>query len=204
MPQSWWEIPRIAVGERSFEAAEQLERILTQMWHFQLKSFLHLPFMLRVATEPRYEYNRLSALSASREVMLRYSALHEASNTQLCCRIAGFAAFIATVTIVLDFLDTSSYHHKTDVHQQDEADKNLVQQIVDAMESLSRSSREKIAAQSVKVIKTLLTTQSTSGPAAENLRLILPFFGTIYISRVCHLTTHQTQTRLLPPRCQPI
>ena len=51
------------------------------------------------------------------------------------------------------------------------------------MESLSRSSREKIAAQSVKVIKTLLTTQSTSGPTAENLRLTLPFFGTIYISR---------------------
>ena len=57
--------------------------------------------------------------------MLRYLALHEANNTQLCCRIADFAAFIATVTIVLNFLDTS-YHHKTDVHQQDEADKNLV------------------------------------------------------------------------------
>jgi hypothetical protein len=51
------------------------------------------------------------------------------------------------------------------------------------MESLSRSSREKVAAQSVKVIKTLLTTQSTSGPTAENLRLTLPFSGTIYISR---------------------
>lgn len=114
--------------------------------------------------------------------MLRYLALHEANNTQLCCRTADFAAFIATVTIVLSFLDTS-YHHKTDVHQQDEADKNLVQQIVDAMESLSRSSREKIAAQSVKVMKTLLTTQSTSGPTAENLRLTLPFFGTVYISR---------------------
>ena len=183
MPQSWWEIPRIAVGERSIEAAEQLERILTQMWHFQLKSFLHLPFMLRAATEPRYEYNRFSALSASREVMLRYLALREANNTQLCCRIADFAAFIATVTTVLSFLNTSQHHDKTDVHQQGEADKNLVQQIVDAMESLSRSSREKVAAQSVKVIKTLLTTQSTSGPTAENLRLTLPFFGTIYISR---------------------
>ena len=138
--------------------------------------------MLRVATEPRYEYNRLSALSASREVVLRYLALHEA-NTQLCCRIADVAAFIATVMTDLNFLDTSSCHHKTDVHQQDEADKNLVQQIVDAMESLSHSSREKIAAQSVKVIKTLLTTQSTSGPTAENLRLTLPFFGTIYKSR---------------------
>ena len=40
-----------------------------------------------------------------------------------------------------------------------------------------------LAAQSVKVIKTLLTAQSTSGPTAENLRLTLPFFGTIYISR---------------------
>ena len=53
--------------------------------------------------------------------MLRYLALHEANNTQLCCRTADFAAFVATVTIVLNFLDTS-YHHKTDVHQQDEAD----------------------------------------------------------------------------------
>ena len=73
--------------------------------------------------------------------MLRYLALRQANNTQLCCRIADFAAFIATVTTVLSFLNTSQHHDKTDVHQQDEADKNLVQQIVDAMESLSRSTK---------------------------------------------------------------
>ena len=136
-----WEIPRIAVGERPIKATEQLEQILTQIWYFQFKLFLYLPFILQASTEPRYKYNRLSALSASQEVILQHLTLHKV-NTQLCCRIADFAAFIATITIVFNFLNTSLYYYKTDMHQQDKANKNLVQQIVNIVELLSRNNRE--------------------------------------------------------------
>ncbi|OCL14929.1 hypothetical protein AOQ84DRAFT_280042 [Glonium stellatum] len=183
MPQSWWEIPHIGVADRSIEAAERFERIIIQMWHFQLKSFLHLPFMLRATTEPRYEYNRSSALSASREIILRYLALREANNTQLNCRVADFATFIATITIVLGFLDASPQGDKADMGEQEKADRKMVQQVIEVMESLSHSSREKVAAQSVEVIKALLTTENAPGGTAKNLRLTLPFFGAINICR---------------------
>ncbi|PYH88926.1 hypothetical protein BO71DRAFT_122921 [Aspergillus ellipticus CBS 707.79] len=51
MPPAWWEIPTHLLNARTKEASIQFERIMCQIWHIELATLVHLPFMLRAATD---------------------------------------------------------------------------------------------------------------------------------------------------------
>lgn len=181
MPQLWWDIPQLDIKIRSRYVAQQYNRLTTQMWYYQLETLLHLPFILRPATEYRYEYNRQTCLTASREILLRYMALRNANNTQLLCRVVDFAAFIAGVVISLIHASQLSESVRFPLHNEDMA---LLQEIIASMESLAKSGeREIMAKQSVEVLRALLKVNDPSGASNGNMRLTIPYFGTINIAR---------------------
>lgn len=45
MPEAWWEVPKILPDERSKKMAKLFDRMINQIWYFQVESLLHLPFM---------------------------------------------------------------------------------------------------------------------------------------------------------------
>jgi hypothetical protein len=183
MPQEWWKIPRLDSSNRSRAVAQQFSRLTTQMWYYQLETLLHLPFMLRAATEHRYEYNKIVCMRASREILLRYLALRHVNNTQLLCRVVDFATFIASLTIILCLFQPSQ-ESEIIRSQQQRDDTALLEEIILSMEKLARSSdREVVAKQSVEVLRALLKVNDTSGTSKGNLRLTIPYFGTISITR---------------------
>jgi hypothetical protein len=180
MSQSWWEIPVLAVVERSLAVSGQFDRLLAQLWFFQLKALLHLPFMLCAGTDRRYEYSKFSCLNASRELVLRYLALRRFGNTQLMCRVVDFAAFIGAIILILDQVGPPSPEAESPKTQQlRESDRSLIQNVITSMETVSHSNREVAARESVEVMKTLLASNTTS----RNLRLTIPYFGTIRLLR---------------------
>lgn len=184
MPQSWWNVPRLDGKSRSRGVARQFNRLTTQMWYHQLVTLLHLPFMLRAATEYRYEYNRHTCLTASREILSLYIALRNANNTQLMCRVVDFAAFIAAVVIALASIHIAQLNEGIQFQQHNE-DMALLQEIIISMESLAESSeREFVAKQSVAVLRALLKVNDPSKTFSGNLRLTVPYFGTISIARL--------------------
>lgn len=70
--------------------------------------------------------------------------------------------------------------------QQKESDKGLVQAVLKSMEELSQGGKDVVATQSVSVIKSLLAVESpnsTFGCQTANLKLTIPYFGTISIVR---------------------
>jgi hypothetical protein len=77
MPQAWWEISTAMMSNHTEEAIAQFERMMCQIWHFELATLLHLPFMLRVATNQRHEYSRISCLSANRGLTKRWISIRE-------------------------------------------------------------------------------------------------------------------------------
>lgn len=184
MPQSWWAIPDPHAKHKSVkEEAVEFDRTMVQIWYFQLEALLHLPFMLRSATERRYEYSKFSCLKASRELMHRYLALKTKTKQSFCCKIVDFGALTATVTLCLGFLDLAAADESREVQAQSEGDRTLVHRVLAIMEDLSEGGKDVVATQSVSVLKTLLDANSPSSPSAGNLRLTIPYFGTINIAR---------------------
>jgi uncharacterized protein YecA (UPF0149 family) len=181
MPESWWEVPGYIPNDRSPDAAETFDRLLYQIWYFQLEALLHLPFMLR--NERRYDYSKFSCLKASREMMYRYLALRETDTKSFCCKVIDFGALTATVTVLLGLLEIPQAGESRDEQEQKERDRTLVRTVMNSMEELSRIGGDIVTTQCVNVIKTLLSAESPAGPNGGNLRLTIPYFGTINIAR---------------------
>lgn len=197
MPASWWAIPDIVENDRSLGAALTFDRLMAQVWFFQLESLLHLPFMLK--SERRFEYSKFSCLKASREVLWRYLALRSAENKSFCCKIIDFGALTASVTLFLGLLEPVSGPESPER----KSDRNLIQTVLESMEELSQGGNDVVATQSVNVIKSLLAIDDASGRNTGNLKLTIPYFGTISIIRP-HKAPQDTPATLpyVPPQLQ--
>lgn len=136
--------------------------------------------MLRAASERRYDYSKHSCLKACREVMWRYLAMRRSHNKSFCCKVVDFGALTATVALFLGLLDPSQGAENS--HQRD-SDRALINGVLQTMERFASHSNETIASQSVSVIKSLLAIDQQSGENGGNLRLTIPYFGTISIVR---------------------
>ncbi len=179
MPQRWWDIPPHLLKEQGQETALNYDRAMAQIWFFQLQSLLHMPFMLRASTERRYDYNKFICLKSSREMLWRYLALRHAGYRSFCCKMVDFAALTATVTLFLDLLESPSGSDQ----QQKDTDRGLIVDVLTSMEALSRGEKDIVATQSVNVIRSLQAVDSPSGGNTGNLKLTIPYFGTINIAR---------------------
>ncbi|CAO2655652.1 Nn.00g044550.m01.CDS01 [Neocucurbitaria sp. VM-36] len=180
MPKDFWEVPNIPSTARSPESSAALERLMVQMWHFEMKIFIHLPYLLRAPQEGRYDFSKVTALQASRNVLMRWFALRNAGITQACCRFAEIGVFIAAVTLTLDIVIELGTKEKSEVQKTKGTDFAMLCRLIGEMEKLAKASpREKIAARSAVVLKKILSSLDPSRQPAGKTRLTLPFFGTI-------------------------
>lgn len=180
MPRDFWDVPNIPSTVRSPESQATLERLMVQMWHFEMKVFIHLPYLLRAPQESRYDYSKVTALQASRNMLMRWFALRNASITQACCRFAEIGVFIAAVTLTLDIIIEIGTKEKCEVQKTKGTDFAMICRLIGEMEKLAKASpREKIAARSAVVLKKMLSSLDPNKQPAGKARLILPFFGTI-------------------------
>ncbi|KAJ5396218.1 uncharacterized protein N7487_010521 [Penicillium crustosum] len=184
MPHDWWEIPSAPMTSRTEETAAQFERIMCQIWHFELATLLHLPFMLRAATDRRYEYSRISCLSATRGLIRRWMSIREVPGKTLFSNLIEFQAFAAATTILLGLL--GSTHTTTDqvTLQERYEDLQLVETVVQTLERLrEHGTAVHLADQSITVIRTLQGVIQNEDDSFSSLRLEIPHFGTIRVTR---------------------
>jgi hypothetical protein len=183
MPASWWELPSSKVVRRNDEDAAKFDRVLSQIWHYQLESLVHLPFMLRAATDRRYEYSRLSCLSACRALIHRWLFLRDQNAAPFVCRIYEFLAFTVAVTLLLGILQPTEDFKDRKQIQQEEEDRKLVDRVLDRFERLQTVAPNDLLTQSIEVIRTLQAIDLKVPSAEINLRLTIPHFGTISVAR---------------------
>ncbi|KAJ5965896.1 hypothetical protein N7481_012610 [Penicillium waksmanii] len=181
MPSTWWEIPTNIPQSRTLEASVQFERVMCQIWHFELATLLHLPFMLRAANTRRYEYSRISCLDACRSLIKRWVSIRETNGTFYFSNLLDFEAFTAATTLLLG-LFVSHGNKIQDALQERDEDFELMEMVVRNFERLKRhGSRVSVGDQSILVIRTLqgfLRGERSSG----SLRLEIPFFGIIKVA----------------------
>lgn len=202
MPDTWWKIPDYILHDRSEASSILFDQMMTQIWYFQLVALLHLPFMLRAATERRYEYSKFSCMKASREILYRYLVLRKTHKTSFCCKVIDFGAFTATVTLYIGMLEPTPGTESQDQREQKASDRDLVHKVLVSMEELSGGGKDVIATQSADAIRSLLEVESGSGQHAGNLKLAIPYFGTITIVRppptLAHMAASNPSSQYMP------
>ncbi|KAE8838353.1 hypothetical protein HRS9139_02736 [Pyrenophora teres f. teres] len=180
LQKEFWEVPNIPTTARSPECHAVLERLMVQAWHFETRIFIHLPYLLRAHQDKRYDYSKVTALQASRNVLMRWFALRNAQITQACCRFAEIAVFMAAVTLTLDIVIELGTKDKNEVQNTKGTDFAMICRLITEMEKLANtSSREKIAARTAIVLKKILSSLDPSKQSTGKVRHVIPFFGTV-------------------------
>lgn len=177
MPEAWWDIP----GDRDFvsmtqdQLAVEMDRLLGQLWHFQIETLVHLPFMLRSATDRRYDYSKICCLNSCRELIQRWILLRKCEEQPFICHIVDFQAFMSAIIILLGLMGPAS-QGILDPQQRDQ-DRRMVDDLVKRLERTVFSYSYELGTQCAEVLKTLISTDLNG--FTGNLSLKIPYFGVL-------------------------
>ena len=184
MADDWWDIESNQ-SNHDITVQEAFCRQGTQLWHYQIKAFLHLPFMLRSAIDRRYEYNRHACLDAARQMIHRYRVIRlNDDGTYFACKVMDFQVFNAVVMLLLGLLGYGGASSSQD----EERDLQLVATTLSILRSASIAEPDDaMLSQSVTAIEklTAFRTENALGngqTAGKDHRIVIPYFGTITIS----------------------
>ncbi|KAK7606993.1 hypothetical protein BKA81DRAFT_408717 [Phyllosticta paracitricarpa] len=174
------------------------ERLLVQICSHQLRMYLHLPFMLKLASSSssptgcsKFEYSRTACFGASRKLLEFYKALRTSNGQPLYeCKVIDFVGFTAAVLLFLGLLGYRRLESKTgDAHAQavqDESDWRIIEITMDIFQRASTERGGKVAAQSLRVLQQLSKVRNLT-MSGEDInyyeRVAIPYFGTISVQR---------------------
>lgn len=184
MPASWWKIPTSPWSGEPRRLARLNTRVLAQFYHYQFEALLHLPFMLRSADEPRFNYNKSGCLKASREMICRYMVIREQyANFHFVRKITDFQAFTAVMILLLNLLEPRSAQGDYTQQQRDAQDWQEIEKVMHIFSDKTAGIDNAVATQGIKVIKTLSAIGRNGGQSSGSMKLAIPYFGTISIAK---------------------
>ncbi|KAJ6016943.1 hypothetical protein N7451_000322 [Penicillium sp. IBT 35674x] len=197
MPAQWWLTPSFVPSSEDPELLNDTVRLMDQFSHFHLLIRLHLPYMLRVAPEHRYDHSKITAITASRDILSRYIAFRTSSSVYFHCRGDECLSFIAIIVLCIAHMNSRRQCPqlpKTDgndtvfnflAHSRP-SDRAMMERTFEIMNSTSSRGLDGITSKLAQIIHHLLvieqsaasgalySTSSSKGDMRE-----LEFFGTL-------------------------
>ncbi|KAL0931968.1 Zn(II)2Cys6 transcription factor [Colletotrichum truncatum] len=102
MPPQWWLAPDIPKAGDDEAVLRETTRLMNQFAHYHLLQRLHLPYVLHPAAGQSYTYSRITAMTASREVLSRFISFRTSQpGAAFFCRGIDFLAFTASTTLCI-------------------------------------------------------------------------------------------------------
>jgi len=176
MPREWWANDM----EQKDVVSQLFSRRLPQFWHHQARTLLHLPFMLKAATDRRYEYNKIAALESAREMINLYQVFRPAQGfDSLVCKVIDFQAFTAGMVLVLNLLTISSSELARD-QQEASKDEDLITTTTDLLQRASLETDAGVTTQAARALKMFCKARAEPCPPGQSaVRVVIPYFGTV-------------------------
>ncbi|KAB5580228.1 hypothetical protein GE09DRAFT_1167776 [Coniochaeta sp. 2T2.1] len=182
MPPQWWLPPKIAtLVSNDNDAANETLRLMSQFTHYHLLAQTHLPYLLQPPTsDRRYDYHKITAVTASRELLSRFVSFRSSDSVAAYCRGVDFLAFIASTILAVAHI--SNHHHRRLrldresgggtmgflVHQRP-ADRGLLEQTLQCMESMYQGDPETdiLAYKIAAILRQLLAIENAAANGAS-------------------------------------
>ncbi|CRG87172.1 hypothetical protein PISL3812_04189 [Talaromyces islandicus] len=155
VPTQWWLVPQLDGGPD--ETFEEISRMMDQMTHYHLIVQLHLPWAMSGENDVCL-HSTLSAINASREVMVRYMAVQKGSKggEKRYCSSLDSLAFVSSVCLCWVHIKYSNQDPSGWGHQR-YGDRAIVEWFV---ENLRRHrERNHVSAQLLATLERLLDIQ---------------------------------------------
>ena len=183
MPLGWW-IDTMQSTTGVDVGSDLYRRILPQFWHHQSRTLLHLPFMLKAATDRRYEYNKIAALESARGMLNLYRRFRPSAGfSSHVCKVVDFQVFTAAMVLVLNFLATpqSATHREQEEAEQDE---QLVAVVEDILHQASLATEGGVTTQAARALRMFCKKRAEPcPPGATTAKVVIPYFGTVVFGR---------------------
>ncbi|TVY60899.1 Dehydrocurvularin biosynthesis regulator [Lachnellula suecica] len=208
MPASFWRPANFQnMVPGSPENLLETIRLAAQVYYYGLLIHLHLPSMMHGnSNSTDHEYSKMTCVNASREIITRFIAHRTFQPKFSCSRPVDFFALLASMTTLLAHLDTHSHWGTTNflAHQR-LSDLATLDQALERMDVIRDENRDIVMEDSGKFIRQLLEIeadaangnsytassvgrdeddeQSSAGKKHGELHLLIPYLGTIKITR---------------------
>ena len=167
------------------DALVNYESIITHLWHYQAKAYLHLSFMFQTPSSSEFDCSRTACISGSRVVVQVYIRMRELTDGRInLYRVVDFQVFMAAVIVILGLLGyrptsvSRNYSHEAE-------DWNLVYRTMEVLKVVSAEPDNLVAAQCFQDLEALVSIAnaqiSTKGEASGR-KIFIPCFGIINVA----------------------
>ncbi|KAM7184476.1 hypothetical protein V8F20_012215 [Naviculisporaceae sp. PSN 640] len=191
MHPDWWVVDDILTTDSQGLPSlsdENTMRLMDQIVHYSLLVQLHLPFLLRFP-DHKFDYNKMTAVNASREVLRRFVIFRKAYPVGTFCRGVDFLAFIATAALCLAHMEGKRLHHhpahakpvdqgkesnpmtsgsilRSLTHQR-QTDRGLMERATKSLELMGASSSDVLASKLATLLRHLLAIEQDATSRAD-------------------------------------
>jgi hypothetical protein len=200
IPLEWWNTipnPSISLGEAYIIQVIRLH-------YYNISKLLHLPYLFLSLTNKIYEYNRLSALSACRDIIRSYQVLRSNSGLALLiCDLMDFQVCSGALVLIINLLS----HPSQEREEEASSDWDLIHQVIRFQKFLAEGIECRIATQAAQLLEYLSSLHDGTYTGPEYYEAVIPLFGRVRIShpgKPAHieLNTVQVQDDQFLPQSQ--
>jgi hypothetical protein len=175
IPLEYWNTvpnPSISLGE-----AYMIQVI--RLHYYNTAKLLHLPYLFLSLHNKAYEYNRLSALEACRDVIRSYQVLRSNSGMALLiCDLMDFQVCSGALVLIINLLS----HPSQLTLEQAASDWDLIHRVKGYQKYLAEGIECRIATQAAQLLDYLSTLHDGTYTGPEYYEAVIPLFGRLRIS----------------------
>lgn len=102
MPPRWWLPPSAGDNTKSLD---EIVRVMNLLVHHHLLVRLHLPYLLRFSADRKYDYSKITAVNASREVLSHFVSFRASNPATPYCSGVDFLVFISGTVLCIAHIE---------------------------------------------------------------------------------------------------
>jgi len=178
MSADFWNTPAAPLDLSVGGATDWQELILSQICFHQLRVFLHMPFMLKSAENPRFEFSRKTCLDNSREMLRLYHMVRTYTDIKYECKAVDFIGFTACILLIIGLMGYGKLGASQLNDQQEADDWRMIDMSMEIFKQAATEKGGKVALQSYQVLRQMskVRNQECQLPADPDLssKFVIP------------------------------
>lgn len=166
LPPQWWLVPKFESINKD-EIIHDVVHLMDQISHYHLLLRLHLPYLMRVSENRRYDQSRIIAVNVSREILFCYLAFRTSNPGHFYCRGTDFLALVAIIVLSFVHIESQKRCNRPDKQLESGApfdflahsrpsDRDAMERTLNIIETMAREGPDPIASRIARIIRHLL------------------------------------------------
>ncbi|KAK9330231.1 hypothetical protein V1520DRAFT_340963 [Lipomyces starkeyi] len=183
LPADWWDLE---LGEHGTEG-DHLSRVMVQITHHMIRAILHMPFMLKSATDlsGQFQYCHVTALKSARRSLNLFKLLR-AKTRPFLCKLFDLLAFMMALLLVMSLLQRHiNSRLSPNLYKADEKlDWDLVRETTEILRRGANETGGTVAAESANILSEIcafVLDDCDNLLKGKTCKITVPYFGTITV-----------------------